>query len=68
MSVELIQGIVVDSTYSDDQGIYRFYEISPGLCNVVGTVNVEGVIYSGEESVLVAPPGPFEVDLLLERD
>jgi hypothetical protein len=66
--VRLIKGTVVDSTYSDDQGIYRFYDVSPDTYTVVGTVNIEGVIYRGQASVTVTAPGStVEVDLLLER-
>jgi hypothetical protein len=66
--VRLIKGTVVDSAYSDDQGIYRFYDVSPDTYTVVGTVNIEGVIYRGQASVTVTAPGStVEVDLLLER-
>jgi hypothetical protein len=66
--VRLIKGTMVDSTYSDDQGIYRFYDVSPDTYTVVGTLNIEGVIYRGQASVTVTAPGStVEVDLLLER-
>jgi Flp pilus assembly protein TadG len=69
--VELIRvsdGMVVDSTYSDNDAVYRFYNVAPGTYTVVGTVTIWGGTYSDQEGVTVTTPGDsIQVDLLLTR-
>jgi hypothetical protein len=67
--VELIRtsdGMVVDSTYSDNEAIYRFYGVEPETYTVVGTVTIGHRTYRDEESVTVTPlSDSIQVDLLL---
>jgi Flp pilus assembly protein TadG len=65
--IRVSDGQVVDSTYSDDQGNYRFYNVAAGTYRLVGTVTIGGTVYRDQENVTVtAPSSTVEVDLLLE--
>jgi hypothetical protein len=65
--IRVSDGQVVDSTYSDDQGNYRFYNVAAGTYRLVGTVTIGGTVYRDQENVTVtAPSSTVEVNLLLE--